>query len=87
MTRDDLIKRYFSENKIPDVLEILSLYGGESWHREPERVKRDAIIISRGSLERLKTTIMLAATDYRDVLIGEQVDPWVINELKLLNNL
>ena len=84
MTQDDLIRRYFSEDKIPGVLEILSLYGGESWHREPERVKRDAIIISRGSLETLKATILLAMTDYRDVLIGEQIDPWVAGELRLL---
>jgi hypothetical protein len=87
MTQNDLIRRYFPEDKIPDVLEILALYGVESWHREQERGKRDAIIISRGSLEKLKTTILLAMTDYRDILIGEEVDPWVISELKQLKNI
>lgn len=38
----------------------------------------------RGSLETLKATILLAMTDYRDVLIGEQIDPWVAGELRLL---
>ena len=78
----DWIKRYFSVEQVPEVLDILSGYGTELWHREEERVKRDAVIISRGSIEKLKATIMLAKNDYRDILIGEEVDPWVIGELK-----
>ena len=78
---EDWIKRYFSEEQILEVLDILSEYGTESWHREEERVKRDAVIISRGSIEKLKATIMLAKNDYRDVLIGETIDPLVIGEL------
>jgi hypothetical protein len=75
------IERYFSEEQIPEVLDILNEYGTESWHREEERVKRDLIIISRGSMEKLKATLILAKNDYRDVLIGEEIDPWVIGEL------
>jgi hypothetical protein len=30
----------------------------------------------------LKAAIQLADRDYRDVLIGEEVDSWVIGELK-----
>ena len=56
---EDWIKRYFSEEQIPEVLDILSGYGTESWHREEDRVKND----------------------YRDVLIGEAIDPLVIGEL------
>jgi hypothetical protein len=78
---EDWIERYFSEEQIPEVLDILSEYGTESWHREEERVKRDVIIISRGSMEKLKATMTLAKNDYRDVLMGEQIDPWVIKEL------
>jgi len=78
---EDWIKRYFSEEQILEVLDILSEYGTESWHREEERVKRDAVIISRGSIEKLKATIMLAKNDYRDILIGEAIDPLVIGEL------
>jgi hypothetical protein len=78
---EDWIKRYFSEEQIPEVLDILSEYGTESWHREEDRVKRDIIIISAGSMEKLKATVMLAKNDYRDVLIGEAIDPLVIGEL------
>jgi hypothetical protein len=78
---ENWIKRYFSEQQTPDVLDILSEYGTESWHREEERVKRDAVIISRGSLEKLKATIILAKNDYRDVLIGEEIDKRVISEI------
>jgi len=82
MMNEFWIKRYFPEEKFAEVLDILSQYGKEEWHREEERVKRDALIISRGSLDALKSAIKLATIDYRDILIGESVDPWVIQELK-----
>ena len=78
---EDWIKRYFPEQQLAEVLDILSGYGTASWHREEERVKRDMVIISRGSVEKLASTLELAKNDYRDVLIGEEVDPWVIGEL------
>jgi hypothetical protein len=78
---EDWIKRYFSEERIPEVLDILSEYGTESWYREEDRVKRDIVIISRGSMEKLQATVMLAKNDYRDVLIGKAIDPGVIGEL------
>ena len=78
---EDWIKRYFSKEQILEVLDILSGYGTESWHREEDRVKRDIIIISAGSMEKLKAKVMLANNDYRDVLIGEAIDPLVIGEL------
>jgi hypothetical protein len=68
---EDWIRRYFSEEQLADVLDILSEYGTAEWHREEERVKRDAVIISRGSIDKLRSTIKLAMQDYRDVLIGE----------------
>jgi hypothetical protein len=79
---EDWIRRYFSEEQISEVLDILSEYGTEEWHREEDRVKRDAVIISRGSIEMLKSVIKLAMNDYRDVLIGEEIDKWVIGEIK-----
>jgi hypothetical protein len=79
---EEWIQRYFSEEQLADVLALLSGYGTETWHREAERVKRDMVIISRGSLEKLKAAIELAKNDYRDVLIGEEIDPWVIGEIK-----
>jgi hypothetical protein len=68
---EDWIRRYFSKEQLADVLDILSEYGTAEWHREEERVKRDAVIISRGSIDKLRSTIKLAMQDYRDVLIGE----------------
>ena len=79
---EDWIKRYFPEERLAEVLDILSAYGTEEWHREEERVKRDAVIISRGSLDNLRSTIRLAMVDYRDVLMGEEIDPWLIGEIK-----
>ena len=76
------IKRYFAAEQIPEVMDLLSEYGTEDWHREENRVKRDVVIISKGSIEKLKAAITIAKNDYRDVLIGEQVDPWLISELK-----
>lgn len=83
MWLDNWIRRYFSEEQLPAVKAILSEYGnGPAWHREPARVWRDAVIVSRGSLDGLREAIRLARSDYRDVLVGEEVDPWLIGELK-----
>jgi hypothetical protein len=79
---EEWIRRYFCEEQIAEVLAVLSEYGTEEWHREEERVKRDAVIISRGSIDKLRFTIKLAKLDYRDVLIGEEMDKWVIGEIK-----
>lgn len=80
---DNWIRRYFSEEQILAVKAILYEYSEElSWHREPLRVWRDAVIVSRGSLDGLREAIRLANWDYRDVLAGEEVDPWVIGELE-----
>jgi len=32
-------------------------------------------------MEKLKSTILLAKNDYRDVLIGEEIDPWLMKEI------
>lgn len=79
---EDWVRRYFPEGQLSEVLDVLSGYGTEEWHREEERVKRDAVILSRGSIDKLRSAIELAMTDYRDVLIGEEVDNWVIGEIK-----
>lgn len=78
---ENWIRRYFPEDQVTEALDILSAYGTEQWQREQERVKRDAVIISRGSIEKLRATVQLSMLDYRDVLIGEEIDPWVIGEI------
>lgn len=82
MNLEGWVRRYFREADVATALGVLAEYGSESWHREPERVKRDAAIVSRGSLEKLRETVELAKTDYRDVLVGEEVDPWLSDELR-----
>lgn len=79
---EEWIGRYFAESQLQAVRSVLDGYGSEAWHREPGRVRRDAVIISRGSFRRLRGAIRLAMRDYRDVLVSEEVDPWVIGELK-----
>jgi len=77
------IRRYFSEDQIPAVKAILYEYGKEpAWQRDPVRVWRDAVIVSRGSFDGLREAVRLAKRDYREVLLGEEVDPWVIGELQ-----
>jgi hypothetical protein len=61
---------------------MLAQYGTQEWHRDPNRVKRDAVIVSRGDLRSLQEALALADGDYRDVLVGEEVDPWLIGELR-----
>jgi hypothetical protein len=80
-TMEEWIRRYFPDDRFDEVFCILSEYGTESWHREEMRVKRDAVILSRGSIDALKSAIELAKNDYRDVLIGESIDPWLRGEL------
>ena len=76
-----LVHRDFAPGEVAAALTLLGQYGTQPWHREPQRVKRDAVIVSRGSLTALQQALDLATRDYRDVLIGEEVDPWVIGEL------
>ncbi|HBA59537.1 MAG TPA: hypothetical protein DCZ92_01680 [Elusimicrobia bacterium] len=82
MKTRDWIKRYFTDEQAPEALIILFPYGSKEGHREVERVKRDAIIISRGSLKKLKEAVDAAIWDYRDILAGEEADPWLIGELR-----
>lgn len=79
---EEWIRRYFPEEQVSKVMGILSRYGAKPWHREPERVRRDVVILSKGSIDRLEAAIRRALTDYRDVLIGEEVDPWVVEEIR-----
>lgn len=76
------VNRYFDPGRSHQALAALAQYGTQSWHREPHRVKRDAIILSRGSLPALAEAVQLAMRDYREILVGEAVDPWLIGELR-----
>ena len=61
------LERITKEFPSPDearVLEWLSSYSGP----EPARVIRDILVLSKGSLDRVKQYVEAAHTDYRDVL-------------------
>ncbi len=54
--------------QLKGVVDLLSEYGDEDWHKEPDRVHRAILRLSEGDLEELKHLLAAAKTDYRDVL-------------------
>ena len=48
---------------------VLATYGGESWHREPTRVKLAVLKLAHRDLQELERFTAAAKTDYRDVLM------------------
>lgn len=81
-TLEDWIRRYFKADECAGVMSVLEEYGAQPWHKEADRVRRDAVICSRGSIKRLRQIIASANQDYRDVLAGEEMDPWLMQELE-----
>jgi len=69
----DGIKRHFSEEQLAEILDILSDNGSEDWHKQKERVKRDAIIISGRSLDMPLSANRPAIIYYRDVPISKNI--------------
>jgi hypothetical protein len=61
---EEWIRGYFSEERLTKVLDILSEYGTEEWHREEERGKRDGLIISKGSIDVLGQKISIIGRKY-----------------------
>jgi hypothetical protein len=56
----------------PEARRLLNEYGGETWHREAERVRLAALRIAGGDLEKLRRAIEVAKSDYRDVLMAAE---------------
>jgi hypothetical protein len=50
------------------VLELLDIYGVESYERERERVQLAILKLSEGNEEKLREFVAVAKRDYRDVL-------------------
>ncbi|MEW5735986.1 MAG: hypothetical protein AB1921_14110 [Thermodesulfobacteriota bacterium] len=73
------VRAAFTEKDVGLVLDLLSRYGLEPCHREPERVRLAIVKLSKGSLERLLYLLETAKKDYRDVLCwietGELSEP------------
>jgi hypothetical protein len=58
----------FAGEDLELVLATLAEYGDEAWHREPERVLRDVLLLAAGDPDEVARLIGYAKTDYRDVL-------------------
>jgi len=71
ITRADVLRvlaREFPEADAAVLLAVLDEYGGESWHRERERVQMAILKLAGGDGERLRHYVKSAWEDYRDVL-------------------
>lgn len=63
-----VVRRDFPADDYDAVMTILDMYGTEAWQRECARVQLAALKLANSSLERLRSCIEIAKTDYRDVL-------------------
>jgi hypothetical protein len=62
------VREVFSQENPDDVMEILDLYGVESYERERDRVQLAILKLCEGSQEKLLHYLDVAKNDYRDVL-------------------
>lgn len=71
VTRKDIervVHRDFPASQADLVFSLLSQYGTDEWHREPERVQLAVLKLAAGNVERLRGALATACADYRDVL-------------------
>ncbi len=62
------VNQCFPNEDEEKILGILNLYGRETYERERERVQIAILKLSDGNLEKLRKSIEIAKSDYRDVL-------------------
>ena len=70
-TRDEVlavVQKSFPEDSQVGVIELLDIYGIESYERERERVQLAILKLSDGNEEKLREFVTVAKHDYRDVL-------------------
>ena len=67
-----IVRRDFSADDYDTVMTILSGYGMEDWHRERIRVQIAALKIADGSVDKLRSCIDCAKSDYRDALAAAE---------------
>lgn len=63
-----VIARDYPSPSIEEVKQVLARYGGESWHREPLRVRMACLKVADGSVSALHRAVGIACDDYRDML-------------------
>lgn len=64
------VRNDFAEKEVGDAAELLAAYRGP----EPDRLRRCAIHLSAGVLERLRHHLQTAAIDHRDVILFAEYD-------------
>ena len=62
----------FPTEDFEEVMEILDDYGSETWHAAKEWVQLAALKMSNGKLERLRNSMSIARSDFRDLLLVAQ---------------
>lgn len=75
------VSEYFRGEQAVEAVKTLNLYGTDTTHIEVERIRRNAIIISQGSLEILEYTISVAKKDPKSVLVREETDNLIRHRL------
>ena len=69
------ITRYFPTHAPADIMQVLNLYGVESYELEHERVKLAILKLSEGDPDKLQYYLDSAKRDYRDVLYWAEYYP------------
>ncbi|HEY6071201.1 MAG TPA: hypothetical protein VIU85_07505 [Chthoniobacterales bacterium] len=70
-SRDEVVavvQKSFPESAQARALELLDIYGVESYERERDRVQLAILKLSEGNEEKLREFVVIAKRDYRDVL-------------------
>ncbi len=63
-----IVRRDFAPHEASTVLEALSEYGRQEWHRDAPRVRVAILKLADGNLSRLRSAVKTSIRDARDVL-------------------
>ena len=75
---DRVVRRDFPEEKHAEVLEILSVYGRESWQCGEDRVRLAALKLADGDVGKLRGEIDRAVLDYHGVISGAEYPGYAV---------
>lgn len=64
-----IVARDFAPAERAEVRALLDTYGTDEWQREADRVRLAVLKLAAGDIEGVRSSVALAKTDYRDVLL------------------
>jgi len=71
----EIIAETFPNEDSATVLEILNMYGTESYELEPERVQKAILkLCKKGDVDKLLNLVTAAKQDYRDILYWVELE-------------